>query len=323
MRVFALLAASFVLSTGASAGTSASSSRSSATASTTASTTGPTSTTGKTSDPSTTGEPTTADPSTTGDPTVSTTDPDDPCMGIDYTGYCDGDTLIWCEDNALKVVDCTADGRICVFEDAEIGYNCVAPPGDGNFGYPVGDKTTSPAGGWVVTQVLAHYYADYGGGHLAQDVAIGEAQTKNAPVYAVADGLVRYAGANASSYVNVVLIEHTYDGDQKICSFYGHLNAPSVSAGQQVQRGDPVATILDQQGNSHLHYVLLSPALCDASAQANGALICGYDGTPGPNGVEDLASEPAVYTALPNVCANQNYPDAFYSPSKFIDAHHF
>lgn len=244
------------------------------------------------------------------------------CGDVDYTGYCDGTTLVWCEDAMLKTKNCADDGRICVYQDDVVGYNCVFP-GGGGFGYPVGDKSTSPAGGWVVTQVLAHYYDAYGGGHLAHDVAIGEDQTRNAPVYAVADGTVLYAGPNASSYVHVVLIEHTYDGGQKICSFYGHLNAPSVAKGQQVARGDQVATILDQQGNSHLHYVLLAPDLCAASAAASGALICGYDGTKAYNGVDDLSNEPAVYTALPNVCGNENYPGAFLSPTKFIDAHHF
>lgn len=244
------------------------------------------------------------------------------CGGVDYTGYCEGTVLVWCEDDTLKMKDCAEDGKICAYQDDVVGNNCV-PAGGGGFGYPVGDRTTSPAGGWVVTQVLAHYYDAYGGGHLAHDIAVGEEQTKNAPVYSVADGTVLYAGPNASSYVHVVLIEHTYEGGKKICSFYGHLNAPSVAKGQQVARGDQVATVLDQQGNSHLHYVLLAPDLCAASAAASGALICGYDGTQGYNGVDDLGNEPAVYTALPNVCGNENYPNAFYSPTKFIDAHHF
>lgn len=270
------------------------------------------------------GDSTASTDDATGDATTmpATTLPPEGCGDVDYKGYCDGDVLVWCEDAMLKMVDCSADGRVCVYENDEIGFNCVQPPGVGGFGYPVGDKSTSPAGGWTVTQVLAHYYDAYGGGHLAHDIAVGEAQTANAPVYSVADGVVRYAGPNASSYVHVVLIEHTYDGGT-ICSFYGHLNAPNVGTGQMVARGDQVATILDQSGNSHLHYVLLSKQLCDASAAAGGALVCGYDGTQGFNGVTDLSNEPAVYTALPNVCGNQNYPDAFLSPTKFIDAHHF
>lgn len=280
---------------------------------------------GETSTTSTTGDgDATSDASKSTTEVDTTTGPVTGCGDVDYTGYCDGTVLVWCEDESLKMVDCAADGRVCVFESEQIGYNCVVPPDPGGgFGYPVGDKTSSPAGGWTVTQVLANYYPELGGGHLAHDIAVGEAQTANAPVYAVGDGVVRYAGPNASSYVHVVLIEHTYGAGDKICSFYGHLNAPNVGTGQMVSRGEQIATVLDQSGNSHLHYVMLGMQLCDASAAANGALICGYDGTSAFNGVTDLSNEPAVYTALPNVCGNEDYPDAFLSPSKFIDAHHF
>jgi hypothetical protein len=44
--------------------------------------------------------------------------------------------------------------------------------GTNGFGYPVGDKSTSPAGGWVVWQVLSHYWDAYGGRHLAQDISV-------------------------------------------------------------------------------------------------------------------------------------------------------
>jgi murein DD-endopeptidase MepM/ murein hydrolase activator NlpD len=177
-----------------------------------------------------------------------------------------------------------------------------------------------------VTQVLGHYLNGVGG-HLAQDIAVGESQTANAPVYSVADGIVLYAGSNTSSYVNVVLIEHDADG-QKICSFFGHLGSLTVASGQTVARGDQIATVLDWNAhfgapNSHLHYVLLSHDLCMASDSANGALVCGYDYTSGPNGIVDLATEPAAYTSIGDVCGDQNYPNAFLSPTQFIEAHHF
>jgi murein DD-endopeptidase MepM/ murein hydrolase activator NlpD len=200
------------------------------------------------------------------------------------------------------------------------------------FGYPVGDLASSPAGGWVVTQVLGHYlnFGNFVGGHLAHDIASpnGEAATANSPVHSVADGVVLYAGANTSSYVNVVLIEHDLGDGNSICSFYGHLGSVAVSEGQNVARGDHIANVLDWNAqfgsaNSHLHYVLLSPTLCAASAAASGALICGYDSTSGPNGITDLSNEPATYTSVGDVCGDHNYPDAFYSPTKFIDAHHF
>lgn len=251
------------------------------------------------------------------------------CGDVTYEGACDGTTLVWCEDAELMTHDCAEDGEVCAYESAEVGYNCVSA--GGGFGYPVGDKTTYPAGGWAVTQVLGHYlnWGGFVGGHLAQDIAAGsEAETANAPVYSVADGVVLYAGPNGSTYVNVVLIEHDLGDGQVICSFYGHLGSVAVSEGQVVARGDHIASVLDWQAqfgaaNSHLHYVFLSQALCAASDAANGALICGYDDTSGPNGITDLSNEPAVYTSVGDVCGTHNYPEAFLSPSQFIEAHHF
>lgn len=251
------------------------------------------------------------------------------CEEIGYTGLCEGDVLVWCEDGQIQMADCAQMGEVCGYQSDDVGYNCL-PGGGGGFGYPVGDKTTWPAGGWTVTQVLGHYLnaGSFVGGHLAQDIAAGEAATANAPVYSVADGTVLYAGTNGSTYVNVVLIEHAHPDGGTICSFYGHLGSVTVSAGDVVTRGQQVATVLDWAAhfggaNSHLHYVLLSSDLCAASDAANGALICGYDDTPGPNGIEDLDSEPFSYTSVGDPCGDHNYPDAFVSPSQFIDVHHF
>jgi murein DD-endopeptidase MepM/ murein hydrolase activator NlpD len=198
------------------------------------------------------------------------------------------------------------------------------------FQYPVGDGTTYPAGGWNVWQVMGHYWQPYAGRHLAQDIASadGGVASVDAPVYAVADGLVRYAGPNGSSYRNVVLIEHDLGEEGVICSFFGHVTAPVVETGEMVLRGDPVTSVLDwalavdggASSNTHLHYVLLSQELCDASAAANGALICGYD-KGGPNAVETLDDEPFSYTAVDDICGDHAYADAFISPTQFIELH--
>jgi murein DD-endopeptidase MepM/ murein hydrolase activator NlpD len=223
------------------------------------------------------------------------------------------------------------DGKVCDYQDSVIGFNCLAPPpAPGGFGYPVGDKTTFPAGGWTVTQVLGHYFnsGQFVGGHLAEDIALSEAQTANAPVYSVADGLVLYSGPNGSTYVNVILIEHTLPDGSQVCSFYGHIGTLAVQSGSSVTRGQQIGTVLDWQAkfgaaNSHLHYVILSHDLCLASDAANGALICGYDDTSGPNGITDLSNEPFSYTSVGDVCGDYNYPDSFISPAQFIQANHF
>lgn len=250
------------------------------------------------------------------------------CGALTYLGECQGDVLVWCENDAVQTQDCAALGKTCGYQDDTVGFNCLG----GGFGYPVGDLSTSPAGGWVVTQVLGHYldWNGFVGGHLAQDIASGggEAATANAEVHSVADGVVLYAGANGSTYVNVVLIQHDLGGGQSLCSFYGHLGQVDVVEGQAVARGELVAHVLDWsatfgEANSHLHYVLLSSDLCAASDAAGGALVCGYDYTAGPNGITDLSNEPATYTSVGDPCGDQAYPDAFLSPSQFIDAHHF
>ena len=202
------------------------------------------------------------------------------------------------------------------------------------FGYPVGDKSTSPAGGWVVWQVLAHYWSAYGGRHLAQDISVpGGTGAIDAPVYSVADGVVAYAKPNTSSYKNVLLIEHDVGDGTKVCSFYGHINPPSVQAGQTVQRGQQVATVKNwaecvsggSSTNTHLHYVLLSEELCNkAKNSGSGSGICGYDtGGPSSLGRTDLTNEPYYYTSVNDACGSHTVANGFISPTKFIDDHHF
>lgn len=226
---------------------------------------------------------------------------------------------------------CDDAGEGCDGDQDPTATSGGAPSGAGAFGFPVGDRTTFPAGGFRLVQVLGHYFnsGSFVGGHLAEDVAAeSEAASRNAPVYSVADGTVLYAGPNGSTYRNVVLIEHALRDGSTVCSFYGHLNAPTVATGASVKRGDPIATILDWSAafggdNSHLHYVILSEALCRASAAAKGGLVCGYDDTKGPNGIETIDDAPERYTSVGDVCGTQKYPEAFIAPSKFIAKNHF
>lgn len=210
-----------------------------------------------------------------------------------------------------------------------------APP-QGGFGYPVGDGTTYPAGGWVLWQNLSHYWSAYNGRHLGHDVSLpGGAAAIGKPVLSVADGTVLYAKPNGSSYKNVVLIEHWMADGTRVCSFYAHINTPQVKAGDVVTRGQPIATIRDwsqcvsggAKSNSHLHYVLLNDALCAKVAltgTAGASGVCGYDkGGPHTLGRVDLQNEPFYYTAVNDACGNHKVPDGFISPTQFIDAHHF
>jgi murein DD-endopeptidase MepM/ murein hydrolase activator NlpD len=223
---------------------------------------------------------------------------------------------------------CTGIVDVGVDAAAGGGASDAGAPASG-FGYPVGDLATAPAGGWVVTQVLSHFYAAWGGRHLAQDLGHpdGGLAAIGAPVHAIGRGVVRYAGPNSSTYLNVVLIEHDLGAEGIVCSFYGHVNAPLVATGDTVEAGQQITTVADwavagggDSSNSHLHYVVLSRDLCDASAAASGALVCGYD-QGGESSAVDLATEPARYTSAGDVCGTQQYPDAFLSPSQFIAGH--
>jgi len=56
---------------------------------------------------------------------TSTPPATDGCNGVDYLGYCDGSTVVWCENNALRQKDCAPSGRACGWQDDAIGYNCM------------------------------------------------------------------------------------------------------------------------------------------------------------------------------------------------------
>ena len=82
--------------------------------------------------------------------------------------------------------------------------------------------------------------------------------TVGAPVFAAADGEVicekedNYPG-------RVVVIEHHLSDGRTIYSQYGHLQTSNtdpeaVVVGTRVKRGEKIARVLDQGGNSHLHF---------------------------------------------------------------------
>lgn len=232
------------------------------------------------------------------------------------SAQCDSGNNGVCNGSGLVTWDCP--GGCC-----GPGIPNSMPPTGGKFGYPVGDKSTSPAGGWQVWQVLGHYWSDYGGAHLAEDV--GKAGAANAPIYSVADGTVLVSAPNSSSYVNVILVQHPTADGSYVCSFYGHLATRTVSAGQTVTRGQQIATLLDQAGNSHLHYFIAPKNVCDKIAGLNGGGACGYDGSMGVPGVghADLVNAPASYVAQGsnNGCSLNGL--TILAPHNYIDANHF
>lgn len=115
------------------------------------------------------------------------------------------------------------------------------------------------------TPFLAWYVFGY---HTGADLNLttSPAADRNAPIYAVGDGKVTYAG-NAGSWGNIIVIEHPDalvtlgDGQtrrQQVYSRYGHVSDQIlVSRGDQVERGTKIGFIGLMRGAStgwHLHF---------------------------------------------------------------------
>jgi predicted small metal-binding protein len=47
------------------------------------------------------------------------------CGDVDYYGYCDGETLTWCEGGGLQSYDCGGVGMRCGWQDDTVGNNCL------------------------------------------------------------------------------------------------------------------------------------------------------------------------------------------------------
>ncbi|MCQ3942149.1 MAG: hypothetical protein DPW22_02905, partial [Alphaproteobacteria bacterium] len=49
----------------------------------------------------------------------------DPCQGETYEGRCDGDTVIWCEQQSVHQQSCATQSKACGFDTAKGYYACV------------------------------------------------------------------------------------------------------------------------------------------------------------------------------------------------------
>jgi murein DD-endopeptidase MepM/ murein hydrolase activator NlpD len=91
------------------------------------------------------------------------------------------------------------------------------------------------------------------------------ANSAGSPVYAVADGVVVKHDPGLSYPGNVVMIRHRLPEGRDIYSMYGHITSVRVVVGQQVTRGQQIASIYNQgyvgrtpskhpSWDSHLHF---------------------------------------------------------------------
>ncbi|MBI4407007.1 MAG: M23 family metallopeptidase [Candidatus Kerfeldbacteria bacterium] len=108
-------------------------------------------------------------------------------------------------------------------------------------------------------QVSTTHGEDIGGGLYHMGVDAGFGLPAGAPVYAVADGIVREA-QERSQFGLVVLIEQAADTDQAQVSLYGHLDPTNVQVtpGQSVLAGDQIGVLGNSSNNggwtTHLHF---------------------------------------------------------------------
>lgn len=113
-------------------------------------------------------------------------------------------------------------------------------------------------GDWTVSQEFAKWNSRWLGYHLAEDVG----RASEAPVYAAADGAVRFAALAQLGYGYVAIIEHRLPpGDpagEYVCTVYGHLRKENLTSIRQVSKGELIGYLSKKPehngGFIHLHF---------------------------------------------------------------------
>lgn len=131
--------------------------------------------------------------------------------------------------------------------------------GGGSDETPVVPETTRlvfplPEGSWVRTSRFG-WRTDPITGERAFHSGSDFAAADGTPIYAVADGVVAFAGPS-SGFGNLIVLEHTVQG-QRVASYYGHMwdTGFYVSAGETVTAGQHIGDV-GSNGKStgpHLH----------------------------------------------------------------------
>lgn len=137
----------------------------------------------------------------------------------------------------LSMIEWTSSGRTTWFEASGVGQQ------RGGMARPTAGAITSTYGMRrhpILGYLRMHSGIDFGGGY-------------GAPIYAVTDGVVSFAGRNGG-YGNFVRINH----GSGLGSGYGHMSRIAVSSGQRVARGQLIGYIgsTGLSTGPHLHYEL-------------------------------------------------------------------
>jgi murein DD-endopeptidase MepM/ murein hydrolase activator NlpD len=133
------------------------------------------------------------------------------------------------------------------------------------FDSPVGTQAERgsgfvPPGDWYSHNNYGNYYQLKPGVfayHTGADLVLWPGGGAHEPISATANGLVTFAKrVPNSTWGNVIVVGHTLDDGSEVYSRYGHVEEMLVKAGDEVQRGDRIAS----EGNAfgqfafHLHF---------------------------------------------------------------------
>jgi hypothetical protein len=190
------------------------------------------------------------------------------CGDVDYAGYCDGSTLVWCESSVLQKYDCAADGLSCGYQDAQVGHNCISEGGGGGAGLlTVGQILDGHSYG--VTQdygytnfdggySYCHSYGNWNGALVHCGVDIGV--VRGTPLRAPGNGVVTVAGGtpyyqDAYNYAAGDLRIRLDNGAEVLL---GHSSEIYVGVGASVGKGALVGASGTQNGD-HLHLEVRVP----------------------------------------------------------------
>jgi Ca2+-binding RTX toxin-like protein len=174
-------------------------------------------------------------------------------------------------------------------------------------GYHLGDGTGSVTSGVSSDGGFGAYVPHDSGNnyHLGEDWNGDNAALDfGRPVYAIADGIVEFAGG-ATDWLNVVIVRTILpSGDYggSVTTLYGHLGDLSVNVGDIVYKGETVGTIGDYPPvgsiGDHLHLEIRAGTNPDALLPG-----FGYSPTPQPAGWLDpsdfINANRSTTTALP------------------------